>query len=83
MYKKNMKPNYIVVYLFEIIHTINFKQLRYYNVVMELLITTKVVRSNPADDKMYSIHDNIMWSSLSMIYDKSVVYSSYTGVINQ
>jgi hypothetical protein len=49
--------------------------------VQSVPITTDVASSNPAqgEGKVY----NIMWSSLSVIRGRSVVFSGYSGFLHQ
>jgi hypothetical protein len=42
-------------------------------------ITTDIVNSNPAQGEVY----NIMWQSLSITCDRSVVFSGYSGFLHQ
>ena len=48
-----------------------------------VLITTKVVSSNPAHDEVYLIWYNIMWLSLSVTSDRSVAIFWYSSFLHQ
>jgi hypothetical protein len=47
--------------------------------MLSLSITTNVVSSHLDHSEVY----NIMWSSLSVTCDRSVVFSGYSGFLNQ
>jgi hypothetical protein len=49
--------------------------------VQSVPITTELVSSNPALAR--HARYNIMYSSLSVAYDSSVVFSGYTGFLHQ
>jgi len=49
--------------------------------VQSVPITTKIVSSNPVHGEVYLI--NIMWSSLSVTCDRSVVFTGYSGFLHQ
>jgi hypothetical protein len=49
--------------------------------VQSVPITTKVVSSNPVDGEVYSIQHYV--KKLSVICDRSVVFSGYSGFLHQ
>jgi hypothetical protein len=47
-------------------------------------IITNIVSSNPAHDEVYSMQPNyIMWKTLLVTGDRSLIFSGYSGFLHQ